>query len=29
MEALGDMTANNVETYPVLVEFLLHYPSLC
>lgn len=29
MEALGDMTANNVETEPVLVEFLLHYPSLC
>lgn len=29
IEALGDMTANNVGTEPVLVEFLLHYPSLC
>lgn len=29
MKALGDMTANNVETDPVLVEFLLLYPSLC
>lgn len=29
MEALGDMIAKNVETEPVLVEFPLHYPSLC
>lgn len=28
MEALGDMTANNVETEPLLVEFPVHYPSL-
>lgn len=29
IEALGDMSANNVETEPLLVEFPLHYPSLC